>query len=414
MADAATLKEEGNSKFKAGQFAAAVDAYTRSLEADPKQHLVLSNRSGAHLKLGDAEAALLDGQRCVDLAPEFPKGYSRQAAALQELKRWEDAVAICEKGMTVCNDAGLKTMMVEVKNRQFQATIKGTWSGAVSEELGGYEQEMEFLDGGRVRIDALGNSVVGTYWVDVSQTPHHLSIQVPMPHAPPGTPAPPPVPYIVKLDDVGLHLCCPFMVLERPTVFQGPGYCLMKKGSVGDSAEAEELSKKSEDERLLLCVKDLIDVMPNVKLEEPQQTDAEDVVREKLMLQVKFESKMFAVQKKFGQDIMKKVLDASKGDGVIPAALKSAAEMTTLRSKLTVCGLLEDDGAARSAPAETVEMDKPPSAGKAASSSTAPPPQKAPQDDQPPAAQDNTLAFVAIAAVAVAAIGAFVWQRSRK
>jgi lipoprotein NlpI len=44
-AEASRLKDEGNTFFKAGDYQAAIDAYTGSLELDPTQHLCFSNRA---------------------------------------------------------------------------------------------------------------------------------------------------------------------------------------------------------------------------------------------------------------------------------------------------------------------------------------------------------------------------------
>lgn len=42
---------------------------------------------------------------------------------------------------------------------------------------------------------------------------------------PPGMPPPPPVPYIAKVDGQGMHLCCPYMKMERPERFEGAWPC---------------------------------------------------------------------------------------------------------------------------------------------------------------------------------------------
>lgn len=421
MSEAAALKEEGNAKFKANQFAAAVDAYTRSLEQDPTQHLCLSNRSAAYLKLGGAaEQALSDAERCVELAPQFAKGYSRQAAALQDLKRWEDAVKICEKGLAATQDEALRKMLVEVRCRRFQDKMMGAWHGTVSESLGGYDQEMEFLDHGKVRVEALGRSILGTYWLDCEQTPHHLNIQVPMPDAPPEMPTPPPVPYIVKIDDKGIHLCCPYMVMERPTSFTGPGYCLMVRGSAGGNSQAEEIARLSDDEKLLRCTKELIEALPDSKLDEPKETDAEDVIREKLMLQVRFESRMYAVQKNFGEDTMQRVLAAAKGDGVLPPGLAGSAELKKLKDKLNVCGLVEDGPGGAEAPKPPTPPPKPakePAPRRAPDPVPTAPAAKADEAPSQSPAEDTSLALVATAGVIVAAIavvaGVLIHRRNR-
>lgn len=418
MADAATLKEEGNVHFKAGHYAQAVDCYTRSLELDDVQHLVLSNRSAAYLKLGGAEeSALKDAQRCMELEPTFAKGYSRQAAALQALKRWEEAVAVCEKGMAVAPDDTVKKMLSECRIKHFVDKVHGPWHGRVSEQLGGYEQEMEFVAGGKVEVTVLGRSVMGTYWLDCDKNPHDLTIQVPMPDAPPGMPPPPPINYIVKLDDLGLHICCPSNPMEhRPTSFSGPGYCVMERGKLPSANAAALLEGLSEDEKHLLCAKELTEALPPQKLEELMPTDSEDVSREKLMAQVKFESAMFALKQKFGDDLITAVIDAGRGDGKIPVCLADTAELRSLRDRLVQCELIPPEAGA-------VPM-RPPAPQAAAAGARAPspsPPQRQSSErgesDAPlRGASAGSCAAVGVAlglAVAIIA-GAFAWQRRRR
>ena len=46
-----------------------------------------SNRSAAYIKADSKSKALWDAQKCVELAPDWVKGYSRLGAAQQSLKR---------------------------------------------------------------------------------------------------------------------------------------------------------------------------------------------------------------------------------------------------------------------------------------------------------------------------------------
>lgn len=349
---AASLKEEGNTFFKNGEYLAAIDAYSKSLDLEPEQHFCFSNRSAAYLKLGcssnqaDAsvadflEKALADANKCVEINPSWPKGYSRQAAALQELKRWDEAVAACQNGLQTSKDAALEKMLVEVLSRRFQSQLKGIWHGTVDDNLGGYDQEMEFLDETQVRVAVLGRSIVGKYWVDGAENPQHLNIQVPMQEAPPGMPPPPPVPYIAKIDSEGLHICCPFMTMDRPAKFEGPGYCLMLRGPGSGDNDAPGMTDLTHDEKLLECARELIKALPEGKIEEVSQHDTEESTREKLMAQVRFESSMFTVQKRFGEEILKEVLGATR-PGSTPASLAGSKELRDLEQKLNVCGLLE-------------------------------------------------------------------------
>ncbi|VDP85570.1 unnamed protein product [Echinostoma caproni] len=61
------LREKGDSLFKAGDYEAAVVAYTRAISLNPKLHTAYSNRAGCHLKLGNYFKALEDSSVVLDL-----------------------------------------------------------------------------------------------------------------------------------------------------------------------------------------------------------------------------------------------------------------------------------------------------------------------------------------------------------
>jgi DnaJ family protein C protein 8 len=65
--------------------------YTQALSLDPTHFVLLSNRSAAYLSNGEKSKALHDAQACIQSSPEFAKGHSRLAAALQSLQRWGPA-----------------------------------------------------------------------------------------------------------------------------------------------------------------------------------------------------------------------------------------------------------------------------------------------------------------------------------
>lgn len=342
---AAALKDEGNALFKKDLYSDAVEKYTESLKLDPTQHLVLSNRSAAYVKLGGAEnleKSLTDANDCVRLAPTFAKGYSRQASSLQAAKRWKDAADAVRTGIEAAPDDSLKKMLKEVLSAEFKDSMIGNWHGQVSEELGGYDQQMEFLENGTVRITVLGRSVDGKYVLNASVTPTQLNIQVPMPDAPMGLPPPPPVEYIVRLQADELHLCCPVQVLKRPTEFKGPGLCVMLRGGLTGEDYANELKGLTEEDKMLKCASEVTASLPNGKLEEPCHSDGEEATRQKLMMQVKFEANMFKVKSKFGEELMHQVLEFAKGNNA-PTFFEQSKELVALRKALVVCGFIEED-----------------------------------------------------------------------
>jgi hypothetical protein len=71
--------------------------------------LYSSNRSGAYLKLNRASEAVKDAQKCIELRPDWPKGYSRLGTALFYQKKYAEAKKAFEKGLIKDpNDANLK------------------------------------------------------------------------------------------------------------------------------------------------------------------------------------------------------------------------------------------------------------------------------------------------------------------
>lgn len=65
----------------------------RCLQLLSNLKVYFSNRSAAYLKLGDAKSkALKDAEKCIELAPEWSKSFSRLGAAQHALGRFDAAV----------------------------------------------------------------------------------------------------------------------------------------------------------------------------------------------------------------------------------------------------------------------------------------------------------------------------------
>jgi tetratricopeptide (TPR) repeat protein len=86
-------KAEGNTFFSAKQFEKAVEKYTSALVLDPFNHVFYSNRSACYAELNEGDKALNDADRCVELCPDFAKGYNRRSTALYLVGRYIDAEA---------------------------------------------------------------------------------------------------------------------------------------------------------------------------------------------------------------------------------------------------------------------------------------------------------------------------------
>lgn len=136
MSTAAEFKAQGNAHLQKKEFDEAIAAYTKAIELDSTDHVFFSNRSAAYLSKGDATNALADGEKCVEISPSWPKGYSRKGAALHALKRYPEAVSAYEAGLKVApTDAGLTSGLSEVKKAMEPPKSSGIVSPALLSKL---------------------------------------------------------------------------------------------------------------------------------------------------------------------------------------------------------------------------------------------------------------------------------------
>ena len=92
------LKEKGNECIRQKSYKDAALYYTSALSKDPCSHTVFSNRSLAYSKLKQFENALQDANKCIELAPNFARGYLRKSVALAGLGENSKALAAAEQG----------------------------------------------------------------------------------------------------------------------------------------------------------------------------------------------------------------------------------------------------------------------------------------------------------------------------
>eukprot|EP00842_Homolaphlyctis_polyrhiza_P003885 jgi/Hompol1/4498/HPOL_001786-RA len=116
MTQAEDFKAEGNKAFSAGNFQAAIDAFTKAIELDPTNHVLYSNRSAAYASLHQYEEAVTDAQKTIDIKPDWAKGYSRKGAALHGLGDLINATNAYQEGLKLEPDnAQLKKGLKDVE-----------------------------------------------------------------------------------------------------------------------------------------------------------------------------------------------------------------------------------------------------------------------------------------------------------
>ncbi|KAJ7590743.1 activator of Hsp70 and Hsp90 chaperone [Mycena floridula] len=115
MSDANALKDLGNKAFAAKDYDKAIDLFTQAIAADPKNHVLYSNRSAARAGKKEWTEALEDAEQCVALNPSWSKGYARKGAALHGARKYDDAIAAYEAGLKLENSPALQKGLQEVQ-----------------------------------------------------------------------------------------------------------------------------------------------------------------------------------------------------------------------------------------------------------------------------------------------------------
>ncbi|KAL2160543.1 hypothetical protein VTH06DRAFT_1231 [Thermothelomyces fergusii] len=90
------MKEDGNAQYKAGRWQAAFDVYTAALEVDPTNKgtnsKIYQNRAMCRIKLKQYEDAIADCEKAISLDPQYIKARKTKANALGLAEKWEAAV----------------------------------------------------------------------------------------------------------------------------------------------------------------------------------------------------------------------------------------------------------------------------------------------------------------------------------
>ena len=106
----------------AGQFDAAAKHFTAAIENDPTDHVFFSNRSACYASVGKLNAAIEDAEKCVELKPDWGKGYSRLGLALFKkgdlagAQKAYSAGLACDPNNVQCNDARPRVMKAKYVN----------------------------------------------------------------------------------------------------------------------------------------------------------------------------------------------------------------------------------------------------------------------------------------------------------
>ena len=99
MTTAKEWKEKGNSLVKEQKYQEALDCYTKSIELDPSDPILYSNRAAMYNNLGKYEEAIKDADKAIELKPNYGKAYLRKGSALSSQNKIDEALKIYKLGL---------------------------------------------------------------------------------------------------------------------------------------------------------------------------------------------------------------------------------------------------------------------------------------------------------------------------
>eukprot|EP00448_Togula_jolla_P011967 CAMPEP_0170617296 /NCGR_PEP_ID=MMETSP0224-20130122/26339_1 /TAXON_ID=285029 /ORGANISM="Togula jolla, Strain CCCM 725" /LENGTH=522 /DNA_ID=CAMNT_0010943173 /DNA_START=43 /DNA_END=1608 /DNA_ORIENTATION=- len=111
----ASLREQGNASFKAGDFGQAKQSYTVALLESPLDAVLWSNRSAAHLSLGCPHLAAADAIRSLELDSTLAKSHFRLGNAFMKMTGFKQAIRYFESCEHLRSDALVSKKLLEAR-----------------------------------------------------------------------------------------------------------------------------------------------------------------------------------------------------------------------------------------------------------------------------------------------------------
>lgn len=120
-AKAEEAREEGNKKFKEGDWPGAVKEYTEAVKRAPNDPKGYANRAAALLKLMSYPDAIRDCDKAIELDHGFFKAYTRKATALLVMRDYRKCMDVLEEARAIDTEFKHTREIDELYNKAVQA-----------------------------------------------------------------------------------------------------------------------------------------------------------------------------------------------------------------------------------------------------------------------------------------------------
>ncbi|KAG2448193.1 hypothetical protein HYH02_006778 [Chlamydomonas schloesseri] len=130
-------REKGNTAFKEQRYPEAVQAYQEALKrgppaVNPEAYKLYSNLAACYTKLGAYPEGVKAADKCIELKPDFAKGYSRKGTLQYFMKEYDKAIETYNKGLELEPD---NTELQEGLQRAVEAISRFASGQASAEEV---------------------------------------------------------------------------------------------------------------------------------------------------------------------------------------------------------------------------------------------------------------------------------------
>ena len=119
-----SFKDQGNAAFRTKDYESAINFYSQAVEQTPNDHTILGNRSAAYYQLKKYDEALADADKCIEIMPDWSKGYQRKGMAMQAQGKLDEAITLYETGVDKdANNAQCKQFLDQAIQAKMQASM---------------------------------------------------------------------------------------------------------------------------------------------------------------------------------------------------------------------------------------------------------------------------------------------------
>ncbi|KAM6945525.1 small glutamine-rich tetratricopeptide repeat-containing protein alpha [Aplochiton taeniatus] len=127
IAEAETLKTDGNDQMKVENYAAAVEFYSKAIALNSQNAVYYCNRAAAYSKLGNYAGAVQDCELAIGIDPTYSKAYGRMGLALASLNKHTEAVSYYKKALELDpdNDTYKSNLKIAEQKMETPSPVRG-------------------------------------------------------------------------------------------------------------------------------------------------------------------------------------------------------------------------------------------------------------------------------------------------